>query len=273
MKIPVCLCAILIIFFASCKKDSPANETVDPPVPPEVVKSDLSIEFDNRIRDQELHLNIEPYTGVIYSETYTFTALRYYISNISLTNTGDTVYTVPQDSCYFLVDQSDFNTRFVNVKVPVGDYKTLTFIVGVDSLRSTMNMSKRTGILDPVTGANGMYWGSDSGYIFFNAEGTSSASPEPGNIFTYHIGGYGGNTIPVINNLKTITLDLSAHGIAEVRTGTKSNIHLFVDISNIFDNRGQPVSIAQHPIVGYSEFSTNIAYNYSSMFHHNHTEN
>src|SRR5258706_9060128 len=124
MKYSVYLCAVLAILFVTCKKDTPAN----PPVEPVVAKSDLSIEFDNRISDTELHLNIETYTSVIYNESYTFTALRYYISIISVTNTGDTVYTVPQDSSYFLVDQSDFNTRFANVKIPVGDYKTLTFI-------------------------------------------------------------------------------------------------------------------------------------------------
>jgi len=272
MKTSVYLCAILTIFFASCKKDSPAKET-DPPDSTGVVKSDLAIQFDNHIGDDELHLNIESYTSVIYSETYTVTSLRYYISNIRVTNTGDTVYTVPQDSSYFLIDQSNFNTWFANIKVPVGDYKTLTFVLGVDSLRSKMDISKRTGVLDPAAGANGMYWGSDSGYIFFNAEGTSPASPEPGHVFSYHIGGFGGNTTPVINNIMTITIDLSVHGIAEVRTGTKSNVHLFVDISNIFDNHGQPVSIAQYPIVGYTEFSSNIAYNCLSMFHHNHTEN
>jgi hypothetical protein len=270
MKYPIYFCAALTIFISSCKKDSTAKDIV---VPPEVIKSDLSIQFDNRIGDNELHLNLESYTSVIYSETYTVTALRYYISNISVTNTGDTVYTVPQDSSYFQVDQSDFNTWFANVKVPVGDYKTLTFVVGIDSLRNTMDISKRKGVLDPTTGANGMYWGSDSGYIFLKFEGTSPASTEAGNVFMYHIGGYGGNTTPIINNLKTITLDLSVHGIAQVRTGTKSNIHLFVDVSKIFDNHGLPISIAQYPVVMFSDFSKNVAYNYATMFSHNHTEN
>jgi len=272
MKYVLTACMALLFVVQSCKKESASNP-VDPPVQPGVVKSDLSIQFDNRVKDHELHLGVESYTSEIYSEEFTFTTVKYYISNISVTNTGDTVYTVPQDSSYFLIDQSDFNTWFPKVRVPVGDYKTLTFVLGVDSLRSTMDISKRTGVLDPATGANGMYWGSDSGYIFFKAEGTSPSSPEGGNVFMYNIGGFGGYTSPPINNLKTITIDLSEHGIAQVRTGTKSNIHLMADISNIFDNRGQPVRIADHPVVMFEDFSTNIAYNYSSMFSHDHTEN
>jgi len=267
MKFPAIIA--LTLFFLSCKKDNGGNNPVVPPV----VMSDLSVQFENRVGNAPLHLNLESYTTSVFSETFTVTSLRYYISNISLTNTGDTIYIIPADSSYFLIDQSNFDSWVANLKVPVGDYKTLQFVVGVDSARTLMDISKRTGILDPAAGANGMYWGTDSGYIFLNFEGTSTASPEAGQVFKYHIGGYGGVGPPVLNNLKTVILDLTEKGIAQVRTGTKSNLHLMVDIGKIFDSPGWPISIAANPVVGFEDFSTNVSTNYSGMFRHDHTEN
>ena len=119
--------------------------------------------------------------------------------------------------------------------------------------------------------AGDMYWGWNSGYIFFKMEGTSPASPEDGN-FMYHIGGFGGYTTPTINNIKTITLDLQPRGVAEVRTTGNANLHLFVDVLKVFN--GETVfKIADHPMEMFSDFSTVVADNYSSMFTHDHTEN
>lgn len=259
------------LLFSSCKKN--VDEVPDTPTNPEPVKGELSIQFDNRVGNSALHLNIGKYTGITYGEEYTFTSVKYYISNIVLTGTNDSLYTVPQDSCYFLIDQSDNTTWFPKVKVPVGDYKGLSFMIGVDSLRNTKDIAQRTGVLDPAGAANGMYWGWNSGYIFFKAEGTSPASAEPGNTFMYHIGGFGGYSSPTINNLKTIDFDLTTQGIAKVRTDRKSNIHLVADLSQLFDKAGSQVRIGANPVVMFSDFSTVIAYNYSQMFSHDHTEN
>jgi hypothetical protein len=272
MNYVLSVAAVILLAVTSCKKES-NTPPVPPPVEQKPVTSELSLEFDNRIKDQDLHLGVETYTTEIYAEQFTVTTLKYFISNVTVTNTGDTVYTVPQDSSYFLVDESNFNSTFAKMQVPVGDYKSLSFVLGVDSMRNTMDISKRTGVLDPATGANGMYWDLNSGYIFFNVEGTSPSSPEVGNVFMYHIGGYGGSSSPTINNLKTITLDLQDRGIAEIREGNKSNIHIMVDISKVFDSRGQPVRIANHPVVMLDDFSTNISYNTALMFRHDHTEN
>ena len=61
--------------------------------------------------------------------------------------------------------------------IPAGDYNQITFTIGVDSLRSTMDVSKRPGVLDPAQGHDGMYWTWNSGYIFFKMEGISPAAP------------------------------------------------------------------------------------------------
>lgn len=252
----------IVIFFASCKKDDTSLYNPN-------VKADLSVEFDNIAGSSDLQLNTGTYTNAS-GETFKVTKLKYYVSNFILTKTDGTVYTVPQNESYFLIDESDGTEHAPVLKVPEGEYKTLSFVLGVDSLRSTKDISERTGVLDPTAAGGDMYWGWNSGYIFFKIEGTSSASMMGD--FMYHIGGFGGYTSPTINNIKTITLDLTARGIPQVKQGKETNIHLMVDILKVFN--GSPnLSIAANPMVMFDPYSTNIANNYTAMFRHDHTEN
>ena len=120
-----------------------------------------------------------------------------------------------------------------------------------------------------------MYWSWNSGYIFFKMEGTSTAAPEDptGNRrFRYHIGGFGGYSARTINNIKTITLDLSKAGTVKVKKGRNATIHIKADILKTF-NGASNLSIAAHPSVMFSEYSVNVANNYSKMFFHDRTVN
>ena len=249
------------IIMSSCKKDDPAQYNPN-------VKGPLSVEFDNIAGSADLQLNTGTYTNAA-GESFTVTKLKYYVSNFILTRTDGTVYTVPQDDSYFLVDESDATTHEPELEVPEGEYKTLTFTVGVDSLRSTMDVGHRTGVLDPTAAGGDMYWTWNSGYIFFKMEGTSPASSMG---FMYHIGGFGGYSSSTINNIKTITLDLTARGVPQVKSGKQTNIHLMVDILKMFNGTSN-VSIAANPMVMFDPYSTTIANNYTAMFRHDHTEN
>lgn len=234
----------------------------------------LSIEFDNIAGDQNLQLHTGSYRNAS-GETFSITLLQYYISNIQLTNTKGVTYTVPQDSSYFLIKEQNPDSRFAKIHVPPGEYTRLSFTLGIDSLRNTMDISKRTGILDPSGGMDAMYWDWNSGYIFFMMEGTSFAVPatiDRNQKFRFHIGGFGGYKTPGLNNLKTITLNLREAGTAIVKQGGQSNIHLMVDILKVFDGP-DPVRLIDHSQVMFGEFSTRIANNYSTMFYHDHTEN
>lgn len=232
----------------------------------------LSIEFDNIVGGQNLMLHAGTYTNSS-NEEFSVSMLQYYVSNIKLTRTDGVEFTVPQDSSYFLVRENDAATRYAKIKVPEGEYSSLSFVLGVDSLRSTMDLSQRKGVLDPAGGMeDGMYWGWTMGYIFFKLEGNSPLAPvDPTGArkFRYHIGGFGNSQI---NNIKTVTVDLNAGGIAKVRKGRESNIHLMVDVAKFFGG-SQQVSIAAHPSVMFSTFSTQVAKNFNGMFRHDHTEN
>ncbi|AXY74200.1 hypothetical protein D3H65_09540 [Paraflavitalea soli] len=237
-------------------------------------KAPLSIEFDHIVGGQNLQLNTGSYTNAA-GDTFSVSLLQYFVSNIQLTTANGTAYVVPQDSSYFLIKEGDPQARFARVNVPEGEYTSLSFVLGVDSLRSTMDISQRKGVLDPSGGMDGMYWGWNSGYIFFKMEGISPQAPlDPGgqHKFRYHIGGFGGYSAPTINNIRTVTIDLTNGGIAKVSNDRKTNIHLLVDIAKAFAGDTN-VSIAANSTVMFSAFSARVANNYTAMFHHDHTEN
>lgn len=269
MKHILALTTIATLLLTACSKDE-VNPSGDSDI-----KSTLSVQFDNIAGDKNLQLNTGVYTNAA-GEQFKVSLLRYFISNIKVKNAAGAEYVVPQDSSYFLVAEDDAASQFVKVQVPEGDYSSISFVLGVDSLRSTMDISKRTGVLDPSGSMDdGMYWGWNSGYIFFKMEGISDVAPQDPSgqhKFRYHIGGFGGYNAPTINNIKTITIDLTAGGVPKVRQGRESNIHLMVDILKMF-NGSTNVSIAANPTVMFSEFSLNVADNYTSMFRHDHTEN
>lgn len=252
--------SIAFVFF-SCKKETVPEYNGN-------VKSTLSVEFDNIAGGADLALNSGTYTNAS-GETFTVTKLKYYVSNFVLINNNGDVYTVPQDSAYFLIDESNEAAHEAVLHVPEGAYKTLSFTLGIDSVRNTLPVARRTGVLDPAAYGADMYWSWNSGYIFFKMEGTSPASADG---FTYHIGGFGGYSSATINNIKNITLDLSERGMPQVKAGKETNIHLMADVLKVFDGATR-ISIKDNPNVMFSPFSVNVANNYATMFRHDHTEN
>ena len=225
----------------------------------------LKIEFDNVVGSQDLRLTTGNYTNAS-GEAFTVRALRYFISNISLGKTDGSTYVVPQDSSYFLVDES-IRTSIPTLIIPEGEYDRLTFTVGVDSLRSAGDISNITGVLLPSLST---YMNENNGFIFFSMEGTSPASPQGS--YRFRIGGYGGKTSATFNNIKTITMDLSAGGISQIREGKESVIHILADVAKVFGGT-QNISIASNSVVEFEPFSVNVANNYALMFTHDHTHN
>jgi hypothetical protein len=264
MKKIINIALVATIVLSSCKKDS------TPEYDPNVM-ADLSVEFDNVVGAADLQLNTGTYTNAA-SESFKVTKLKYYVSNFKLTNANGSVYTVPQASSYFLIDESNAATHKAELSIPEGEYKTLSFVVGVDSLRNTMDVSQRTGVLDVSAAASDMYWSWNSGYIFFKLDGTSTAIPAMGGVFQYHVGGFGGYSSPQPNNLRTITLDLTTRGTPKVKAAKSTNIHLMVDILKAL-NGSTNMSFATTAMIHSAAPGTAVANNYTSMFTHDHTEN
>jgi len=264
MKKNIILPVAAVLFLASCKKESTPEYNPS-------VKAELSVEFDNVAGSSDLQLNTGSYTNAA-GESFKVTKLKYYVSNIKLTNVDGTVYTVPQNESYFLVDESNAASHEALLSVPEGEYKTLSFVLGVDSLRNTMDVSQRTGVLDVTGAASDMYWSWNSGYIFFKMDGTSPSITGMGGVFQFHVGGFGGYSTPTVNNLKTITLDLSARGTPKVKSGKNTNIHLMVDVLKVLSGT-TTMSFASAAMIHSPTAGVPVGNNCASMITHDHTEN
>lgn len=249
------------VVMVSCKNDDEEPMTGD--------KGALTIEFDNVVGDKNMVLNGTTYVNSS-GEDFVVTKFNYFISNIKLYRADGGSYVVPQDSSYFLIMESNKESQFVRLKnIPAGDYKRVEFMVGVDSLRNTMPVEKRTGVLDPggSMAEDGMYWAWNSGYIFLKMEGSSSKATSSNGKFYYHIGLFGGYTTPTVNNTRVVNVNFG-NLTASVTSSETPEVHLLVDAMKVFDGPSKKLSIAEYssvmsqlPLVAQA-----IANNYSTMF-------
>lgn len=264
MKSLITLAVSASLLLSACKKENTSLYNNN-------IKAALSIEFDNIAGSSDLQLNTGTYTNS-FGQNFSITKLRYYISNIELINRNGQAYTVPQNESYFLIDESAPLSSKPVVNVPEGEYTRLNFILGVDSLRNTMDVSQRTGVLDVSAAASDMYWSWNSGYIFFKLEGVSPAITSMGGIFQFHVGGFGGYTTATTNNLQKFSIDLTSRGIAKVITGRQPNIHLFVDIMKTI-NGSTHIDFSTTSMIHSPTAAVGIRNNYANMISHDHTEN
>lgn len=246
------------------------SETGEQTPTPDVVGGKLRVEFDNVVGDKNLVLNSVTYQNAS-KEDFTITKFDYFISNIKLKKADGTVYTVPQDSSYFLIKESVKASQFVTLNnVPEGDYKEIEFMVGVDSLRNTGDISKMKGVLDPggSMADDGMYWQWNSGYIFLKMEGVSSVATSINRKFYYHIGLFGGYNERTVNNTRIVTIPFGNLTAPVSITGSTPEVHLLVDVLKVFNGSGTNLSIADHVMVmgSQQEKSQQIANNYAGMF-------
>lgn len=216
---------VVLAFISSCKNNDNKN---DNPTPTEQ-KGSVTIEFDHKFGTAEFALNTAFTTQS--SEQLTFTNVRYYITNFKLQKTDGSYWVAPES--YYLVDVAKTNGTLLSIaNVPAGDYKGVSYTIGVDSIRNVSGA--QTGALDP---ANGMFWSWNTGYIFMKFEGTSPQSSNGG--FSYHVGGFTG-----VNN--TIRENSHAFGATnlQVKASATSKIHMMVDVQKVFDGEHETIKVA-----------------------------
>lgn len=251
--------AFFSIFLISCNDDEPVTDPA--------TKGSIRIEFDNVAGDRDLKLNTDTYQNAA-GESFTVSRLNYYISNIKLKNADGTVFTVPQDSSYFLIREAVAESQQITINnVPSGEYTGVEFMIGIDSLKSVADASQRKGILDTGSGPTNeeeMYWNWNPGYIFLKMEGSSPVAGSPNGKFYYHIGGFGGRTEKTLNNIRIAKVDFGGKK-AIVTTELSPEVHLLADILKVLSGSTQ-VSFVNNFGVMYENFSANIADNYVNMF-------
>ena len=130
MKKTITLLAITIAFtFASCSDNTPLDLEG---------KNNISIEFDNSFKGDDLILGNTSYTNG-NNENLTVSAFDYIVSNFVLvTESGEEVI-YPKEKGYFIISEGG-GDKVKNVKVmledvPAGMYTQLKFGIGVDQER------------------------------------------------------------------------------------------------------------------------------------------
>lgn len=227
----------------------------------------LLLQFDHRIGDKKLVLD----PGTLPArpqDPLSISLLQYYISNIELTRSNGEKYTMPRTNSIFLLKESIDSSKTIALPVPEGSYTTVSFLIGVDSITSTLPIEARKGVLDPgqdMAASESMYWTWNSGYIFFKMEGSSPHIPADKTgfrQFEYHIGGYGGYNSPTINNLRRVTIALPANAPLRMANNRKAQLTIRFNALSVFEQ----LDLTQHHHIMLTPISSRIADNYAKGF-------
>ncbi len=218
------------------------------------VPSRIKITFKNRVGDKGIVLHDSLYTNP-FDETYTITKLRYYITNFSVVKSD--LKTFEEKKSYHLIDESIEASQSFSFDIPAGSYKSVQFLLGVDSLHNVSGA--QTGDLDPT---KDMFWTWNSGYVMAKMEGNSPSSQVVNNKFEYHIGGYSGP----LHVIKSIQLDFGGGNDLKVEAGRTIEIIIDANISSWWKGTSD-VKIAEHPVITTpGKMARAISDNYEKMF-------
>ncbi len=216
-----------LVAFTACKKDTKdtAPITTTGTTTSASTVGDLKVEFTNLVNNQALAYNVG--YKVMGGDSFTVTKLAYYISNIVLTKTDNSTYVEPNS--YYIVDESNISSKTLNLtNIPVANYKSITFMLGVDSTRSSGGTGAAVGVLAQ---SGNMYWWWNSGYIMLKFEGSSPVSAASNKNLTYHVGGFGG-----INKVqRNFTFNFS-NTPANVTSTIAPKIKIAAEVTELFKN-------------------------------------
>lgn len=254
------LIAMIAISFSNCKKDK-KNEPEPEPAPVVPVAGSIKIAFEAMVGDSELVFSTSTYTNQI-GNTFNVTLFQYYVSNIKLTKMDGSVWA--ESNSYHLVDHSNMTSTMLSLtNVPLGDYKAIEYVIGVDSAKN--NSGAQTGALDP---SNGMFWSWSTGYIMAKMEGTSPQSPAVGQNLKFHVGGFTG----VNNTIKKVTPTFSG-AIANVTSATTPTIHISGNLLEWFKTPTAIDFTTTNTVHMPGTSAKTIADNYADMFTVEHIHN
>ncbi|MCW3466308.1 MbnP family protein [Chitinophaga nivalis] len=223
MKFILTLSAMALLCAACSKNDTTTPATGN-------TKGQTTLTFDARVGNEDFALNKE---FTINDTKYSFSQLRYWVSNIALVNEQGTTWKVP--SAYFLLEENaaisiqDGKYTYPARKretvelrdVPAGTYRRVIFSIGVDATYND-NLSLQAGELSQLNGMTNISWMWHTSYLFSSLKGSilSGAAPVALSVET------GLNT-----NYRTLQTDLPAPLV--VNEQQSGSITFQVDVAKI----------------------------------------
>lgn len=246
----IVLAAIVSIVFSGCGKD-PAPAVTNPPT-----TGNMSVTFENVAGNEPLALETTWYKNE-NGDSIKITTFNYFISNIKLVKEDGTVFA--ETESYHLIEESkSVSKKFTIGNIPFGKYKSISFIIGVDSARNVSGA--QTGALDQ---SSGMFWDWNTGYVMAKMEAESPQATKSSRSVIYHLAGFSGE----INVLRTVTLQLPA---AEVSSTNTPNLHIKADALEWFKTPNL-INVKDLSILAGKNALT-IADNYADMFSVEHVD-
>lgn len=219
--------------FASCSKEAASVE----------VAGQTTLSFDSKVAGADFALN-QNFT--INSRTYTFKKLRYWVSNVSLVDSKGAEYKVPNS--YYLIEETTAlpvqegtytypATKREDVvirDIPVGDYKTIKFSIGVDATHND-NLSIQGGELSQLNGMTNISWMWHTSYIFSSIGGTVTDGTTTKTVLA---------ETGLNANYKSVSLDLPS--AIHISSAAATKVGLAVDVSKILNG----IDLITTPTVG-----------------------
>ena len=205
--------------FMSCSNDDDNTIT-------EGTTGEVELYFDNGVAGDALILG-NSYTNS-NDEALTINRLNYIISNIQLIKEDGSSYVYPKEESYFIISE-EAGMKTVHLEnIPAGDYKKITFGIGVDKQRYLQGETAQQSFWD-LAAHHDLTWTWSTGYRYINFEG-EFASPLIEGVLPFQVH-QGSNSST--DNYREVTLDLPTN--ARVREGEMPNIHIKTDINVILD--------------------------------------
>jgi hypothetical protein len=142
----------------------------------------VKLRISNQFGKDALKLEV-PYAS-LHGDSLELTRFVYYLSNIELTGKSGKVWKQAESYHLLEVGEADQSVFEIVLKdIPEGEYRELSFAVGVDSVRN--HSGKQVGALDT---DNGMFWMWETGYVFLKVEGFFLRPSGVKKAMVYHIG-------------------------------------------------------------------------------------
>lgn len=244
------------IAFTSCSSDDSNSETT----------GKLVVEFDNVYKAANFAFNTE-YTNS-NGEKVKVTTAKYIVSNIVLTKTDGSTFVYPKNDSYFIVDESNLeSTELVLNNVPVADYKSIKFGIGVDQERWQQGVEAQGNFWAEAQAAD-MEWGWTAGYKYVNLEGTfTTPSNATASQFQAHTGRSAENY-----NYTEISLNFHEGENALVRGNNNPQIHIMADLSHILDGTNK-INLSEGASIHGGVKMSLMTQNLSNMFTVDHIHN
>ncbi|WP_347186993.1 MbnP family protein [Polaribacter sp.] len=230
-------------------------------------EGNLSIEFDNAFGDSDLILNSTSYQSNS-SEIINISAVKYIVSNFRLETEDGTVYNYPKEESYFIVDESNVSSQFINLtNIPAGNYIKMTFGIGVDQEKYLTGATGQGDFLSKAQDA-GMMWSWQAGYKFMVFEGEyTSANTFTPTAFAFHMGSHG----TALDNYKEVTVNFT--NSARIRELLTPEVHVVADVAKILSGSTNFLLDDAPQIHLDAVKSPQIAVNVSGMYSVDHVHN